>query len=310
MRDLNAVSRQSRALTALAATMLIGFAAALVGMAVDPRVIGGVSAWLKPAKFAISTAIFSVSIAWVFSYLKPTVTLKRLGRTLAASLLLEVAVIFAQAFRGTTSQFNRTSPLNTVLFTVMGIGIAVIWVATVGVFLAAMRQRFEDAAWGWALRLGLMMTVIGSAAGSLMLRPRPEQARQMELHRHLTTLGGHTVGAADGEPGLPGLGWSTDHGDLRIPHFLGLHGLQIIPLFAWLVRRRRRAAALVWIAAASYLTLFLILTAQALRGESVTRPGTVTVAALALWILASAGAAGWALLPCPAPGLRPTESRS
>jgi len=41
----------------------------------------------------------------VFSYLKPTVTLKRLGRTLAASLLLEVAVIFAQAFRGTTSQF-------------------------------------------------------------------------------------------------------------------------------------------------------------------------------------------------------------
>lgn len=253
--------------------MLAALVAALIGMAVDPQTITGVSAWLKPAKFAISTAIFSATIAWIFGYLTPSTRLKRLGDTLSAVQIFEVAVIYLQAYRGTTSHYNMSTPLNSILFAAMGIGIAILWIATIGVFLAAMRQSFDDKAWGWALRLGLLITVIGSAGGGMMI------AHQA-----------HTVGALDGGPGIPGVGWSTEHGDLRIAHFFGLHGLQAIPFFAFLVRRQRRATSLVFTAAASYLGFILILTWQAWRGESIVQPSGMTLMAAGIWLAVTVGA--------------------
>jgi hypothetical protein len=48
---------------------------------------------------------------------------------------------------------------------------------------------------------------------------------------------GHTVGAPDGQEGIFFLDWAKSYGDLRIFHFLGLHTLQFIPLFAWIFGR-------------------------------------------------------------------------
>ena len=54
--------------------------------------------------------------------------------------------------------------------------------------------------------------------------------------------GQHAVGVPDGGPGLPFANWSTEAGDLRVAHFIGLHGLQLIPLFGWWLSRRESLA--------------------------------------------------------------------
>jgi hypothetical protein len=84
----------------------------------------------------------------------------------------------------------------------------------------------------------------------------------------------------DGGPGLPITRWSTAGGDLRVPHFLGLHALQALPLLAWFLERRRRPAARPVIAAAvAWLGLVAVTLAQALRGQPLFSLDAVTLAA-------------------------------
>ncbi len=282
--------QQSRALTITAAIMSLDFVLTLFGLLFDPRIITGAPAWLKPAKFAVSTFIFSASIAWLFRYLPDFPKTKRwVGPGLSAMLILEVAIIDVQAARGVTSHFNIGTVENTVLFAVMGVGIAIVLVLSIWILVALWRQPFRDPAWGWALRLGMLISVLGSASGGLMTVPTAHQRAAMARHERVTVSGAHTVGAPDGGPGLPGVDWSEQHGDLRIPHFTGMHALQIIPLLVWLTRRKR-SVKFVFSISASYLALYLIFLWQALRGESIAAPGTVTIAALALWFIATVAA--------------------
>jgi hypothetical protein len=54
----------------------------------------------------------------------------------------------------------------------------------------------------------------------------------------MASLQHHTIGAPDGGAGLPFFNWSTQHGDLRAAHFLGMHALQLLPLMGYYISRR------------------------------------------------------------------------
>jgi hypothetical protein len=285
-----------RPLAAVTGLMLAALVASAAGLIVDPRTIAGAPAWLKPAKFAASTAIYAATLAWVFSYLPEWRRTRRIaGWTTATVFVLEVAIIDLQAWRGTTSHFNVSTPLDTILFGIMGAAIAVQTIAAAAVVVALWRQRFADAAVGWTLRAGMTLTLVGAATGGLMTRPTDGQLAAARATHQMTVSGAHTVGAPDGAPGIPGTGWSREHGDLRVPHFVGLHAMQALALVAVVIRRRSRAAAatLVRVAAVSYAVLFAILLWQALGGESIAAPSAITIGVLGAWAAATAVAA-WA----------------
>ena len=291
-QSLRMLWQSSRSLTSVATLMVVAFVLSLAGIMIDDRVIGGAPAWQKPAKFAISTAIYSFTLAWVFTYLPEWRRLKRIaGFLTAAILVLEVAIIDVQAARGVASHFNLATSLDSTLYGIMGTAILIVWVLSVVVTIALFYQRFANGATGWAIRLGMLITVLGSATGGLMTKPTAMQMEAARAGHRLPAAGAHTVGGPDGLPGVPGTGWSRKHGDLRVPHFLGLHGAQAVPLIAWWFGRRKALRnSTVVVAAASYLSLCLLLFWQALRGQSVVAADTVMVAALLTWLAGTAAA--------------------
>ncbi|HZJ63429.1 MAG TPA: hypothetical protein VFD36_07870, partial [Kofleriaceae bacterium] len=277
--------------------MLVAAVASLVGMLLDPQIITGAPAWLKPFKFAVSTAVYSLTLAWIFGWLSDWPRVRRaVGWTTAVVFVLEVAIIDLQAWRGTTSHFNASTPLDRTLFIVMGSAILLQTLVSVAVAVALWRLRFTDRTLGWALRLGMTLTIVGALTGGLMTRPTPAQLANLRAGGQLTQIGAHTVGGPDGGPGIPVSGWSREHGDLRVPHFLGLHALQALALVAVGLRRWRRpetARAKAMLAAtASYAALFAVLLWQALRGQSLVAPDATALAALGAWAVCTLVAVG------------------
>jgi len=286
---LKSLWKASVPLTITGLLMVPGLAIAIAGLILDPRIITSAPAWLKPVKFAVSIAIYVFTLAWAFTLIPERRKTRRVvGWATAIAMAVEIIIIDLQASRGTTSHFNYGTRLDAVFFTIMGTAIVAQTLTSVAAAAAFWHQTFEDRALGWALRLGISITILGSFTGALMTRPTPNQLAAAQAGHGMPVIGAHTVGASDGGPGLPGTGWSTEHGDLRIPHFIGLHALQVLPLIALVLRRRLSTEARVRLtitAAGSYFALFALLLLQALRGQSILDPDPLTLTAFAAWAL-------------------------
>ena len=228
---------------------------ALVLLPIDQRHVTGALVWLKPLKFALSVIAFAWTLGWLLADLPAAAqrSVQRLSGGVAGSMLVEQAVIFTQAARGTASHYNDSSALNDLLFGLMGVFILVNTLMTVwALYLAWRGKPHGPAGYVWGLRLGLLVFLVGSVLGGFMI----------QQHQH-------TVGAPDGGPGLPGLGWSTRAGDLRAAHFLGMHALQALPLLGWMLSRGlpQQAAGLTWAGAALYAGAVAALFGLALAGR-------------------------------------------
>jgi hypothetical protein len=293
--------RWHRPLIGLAAVMAVLTVATGVLAIADPREILGQNAWFKPLKFALSIGIYAVTLAWLIGQVR---RFRRaadvLGTLTAVALLVEIVIIIGAAAAGSTSHFNIATPLNGALWAVMGGSIVVVWLASVVVGIAVALSPGPDAARNLAVRAGITLAIVGMGLAFLMTGPTADQLDDFQ-----GVAGAHAVGVADGGPGLPFLGWSTEGGDLRIPHFIGMHALQAIPLGLLALELLSRRVAvlrvprvrfrLVLIGALAFAAMLGILTWQALIGEPIVRP-SAPVLVTGLVTAAGAAAAAGAVL--------------
>ncbi len=225
-----------------------------VGLLLDHRLVTGALVWSKPLKFALSIVAYVWTLGWLLASLPEEAqrSVRLLSIWAAVSMTVEQVIISLQAGRGVPSHYNISTPLNRILLLLMALFVVVVTVMNIwAVYLAWRYQPHGSAGYGWGLRWGLTLFLAGTLLGGAMLR-----------------LSQHTVGAPDGGPGLPGLGWSTRAGDLRIAHFLGIHALQALPLLGWALSRWQphQAAVLTGVGALAYAALVVMLFARALNG--------------------------------------------
>ena len=239
--------------------VLLGLTAvAFVLQIADPRLLAsGVNIWVKPAKFFFSVAVYALTMAWFFGYVRPERRASRPTRATVWMILaagsFELVYITLQAAQAQESHFNVSSPFYVLMYVLMGIGAVILVAATLPLAWEIARRpaaglRPDFAA---AVVIGLALTfLLGGGLGGYM-----------------SSQVGHAVGAQGGH--APLFGWNRSGGDLRIAHFLGIHAQQAIPIMGLLIAgfATRTRWLLLGAGTAAYTALTLALFTQALAGR-------------------------------------------
>jgi len=240
----------------------------------------GAVSWRKPILFGISGGLTSLSLAWVWSKLPWRRGDAVLARLTAAALVVEVALIDLQRWRGVASHFNRTTPLDSILYDAMGILILFVSAIAVDLCIRLFLQGVDlepDAR--LAARAGMLFLVVSCALGIwVSVHGDVRVAAGLEPERY-------------GAAGVP-----------KFPHGSVIHALQWLPVLAWGAARAgmspRRRRQIVTLATAGTLLVLVYSLIQTFSGRSRTDAEPASAAILAagailLAVPAAAVAAGW-----------------
>ena len=210
----------------------------------DSRLLNNAEIWAKPIKFSLSLSMHFLTLAILAQQLNRN---RRKGLLLAfftyvavASLIFEQGYISIQAARGQQSHYNVTTDFESLMYNLMSIGAVNLILVSFVLGLLIWKYGNKNSS---GLRFG---TILGLVIGSV-----------------LTLLYGMTMGKAPsplvGEvihhSKVPVVGWSREVGDLRIPHFIATHMMQVLPLLGLLLDKLKCSPKVM----VSLATLILVL---------------------------------------------------
>lgn len=211
-----------------------------------------VNAWYKPFKFAFSTFLFAWAMAWYCYYL-PTFNINLFNWTVIVLLGFEIFYIAFQASKGQLSHYNLSTPMYSVLYSLMAMAATAVTLYTAYVGFLFFKYNFPELPYYylWAIRLGIVIFVLFSFEGFAM---------GSRLN--------HTVGAINDNSNWFIVGWSKTFGDLRVSHFIGMHALQLLPLLSYYVFKNTKLTIVISIL---YGLLALLTFIQAMKGRPIIK---------------------------------------
>ncbi|WP_405183101.1 hypothetical protein [Nocardia sp. NBC_01377] len=300
--------RVHRPLLAMVALMTTLVVVSLGGILVDDRVLLGESVWVKPLKFGFAFAAYGLTLAWLLSLPhRGSRATWWLGTVFAVTGVVDVGFIVVQAARGTFSHFNgsESDAVNVIGQRIFMSGVPGLFLANLAIVVILSWQRLVDRPTARAIHAGMALAALGMFQAYLM--GFTGKQRVLDADGEVVELvAGHTVidtasrtEAVRDANGMPITHWSTTGGDLRIAHFVGLHGIQILLLAvivtAWLAPRRpwlraeRTRAELIGVLAFGYTGLFALVFWQAMRAQSLIHPDDTTLGVFAGLVAVVAG---------------------
>ena len=200
----------------------------------DDRVLNNYPIWAKPIKFSIALAMHFLTLTILAQQLKLN---RRTGLLLTffvymsvISMIFEQGYITIQAARGHHSHFNLDTPFEALMFNFMGIGAVNLILVSFVLGILIWKYGKKDST---GLRLG---SILGLTLGSLLTLI------------YAMTMGNspsHLVGEAINNSKVPILGWSREVGDLRIPHFIATHMMQVLPLLGFILDKYKFAPKII-----------------------------------------------------------------
>lgn len=196
------------------AALIVPFALALP---LDERTLEGVSIWMKPLKFAVSLAVYLLTLAYLARYAPErhnrSAWTQRFHQVVIFCVIGEFAWIGGAAMFGTTSHFNVSSELMAAIYSVMGLFAVTLTAASLVMGLAILRAS-----------QGPMAVLIGTSLIATFVTT-------VIVAGYMSSNGSHFVGGMS-ETLMPIMGWARDVGDLRVAHFFATHIMHFGPLCA------------------------------------------------------------------------------
>ena len=183
-----------------------------------PSLVGPVT-WRKPIEFGISGAITTGSLAWVMGRLPRSSRWDWSAAILIAFFVPETLLIDLQQWRGVASHFNYDTPFDATVFAMMAIFISIVALGIAILAVRSFRRLDGPPSTALAIRAGMIFLLLGQVLGVLIVANGVGPSS--------TIANASIVGAA---------------GELKVPHALGLHGLQALGVLALILERTRVAA--------------------------------------------------------------------
>jgi hypothetical protein len=202
------------------ALVVAGLACAAAWLAEGAPSLAGAVSWRKPIEFGVSLGVTGAFLAWVLRWLPRS---GRIGWPIAVaysvSATAEWALITVQKIRGVPSHFNNSTDIDSLVF--IGMGVMIGWV---------MLSILAAAIWAWrrpgagtdrpmvgAVRTGLGFLLLGQVLGTLL------------LVNGFGVVDDGVLATFD-RAGIMGAA-----GDMKLPHAIAIHGLQVVPVLGWLL---------------------------------------------------------------------------